>query len=172
MTRSCGAADRGVKIERVNRANMKDFLVLIEGLARYEKAVPPDDKAKRRLEIDALSKNPPYHAFVVYLGGRPVGYIIHYYTYSTYDGRRIFFLEDLFVVDDARKKGVGKEMFNFCLEEAKREGCCELQWAVLSWNEDAIGFYERMGGRRQDLHIYSIDEKDFGESQQNSAKPS
>jgi GNAT superfamily N-acetyltransferase len=153
--------ERTVRIEKVNSDNVKDFLHLIEGLARYEKATPPDKEAERRLEKDALSENPPYYAFVAYLGAKPVGYIIHYYTYSTYDGRRIFFLEDIFVVESARKKGVGKELFRFCLEEAKRQGCCELQWAVLTWNEDAIGFYERMGGERQDLHIYSIGEKDF-----------
>jgi len=90
-----------------------------------------------------------------------VGYVIYYYTYSTYDGKRILFLEDIFVTESVRKKGVGKELFNFCLEEAKEQGCRELQWAVLTWNEDAIGFYERMGGKRQDLHIYSIEEKDF-----------
>ncbi len=154
-----------VKIEKVNRDNMKDFLLLIEGLAHYEDAAPPDDAAKHRLEIDALSENPPYHAFVAYLGDRPVGYIIHYYTYSTYDGKRILFLEDIFVAENVRKKGVGKELFNFCLEEAKKHSCCELQWAVLTWNEDAIGFYEQMGGKRQDLHVYSIEEKDFGGDQ-------
>jgi GNAT superfamily N-acetyltransferase len=153
--------ERTVRIEKVNSDNVRDFLHLIVGLARYEKAAPPDEEAKRRLEKDALSESPPYYAFVAYLGDKPVGYIIHYYTYSTYDGRRIFFLEDIFVVESARKKGVGKELFRFCLEEARRQGCCELQWAVLTWNEDAIGFYERMGGKRQDLHIYSIGENDF-----------
>jgi len=144
---------------------MKDFLLLIDGLAHYEGATPPDDAAKRRLEIDALSKNPPFHAFVAYFGERSVGYIIYYCTYSTYDGKRILFLEDIFVAKDVRKKGVGKEMFDFCLEEAKKQDCCELQWAVLTWNEDAIDFYEQMGAKRQDLHIYGIDEKDFGGSQ-------
>jgi GNAT superfamily N-acetyltransferase len=154
--------NRVVKIEKVNRSNVKDFLLLIEGLACFERATPPDDAAKRRLKTDALSKNPPFCAFVAYLGTRPVGYIIYYYTYSTYDGKRILFLEDIFVLENVRKKGVGKELFNFCLEEAKRQCCRELQWAVLTWNEDAICFYERMGGKRQDLHIYGIEEKDFG----------
>jgi GNAT superfamily N-acetyltransferase len=150
-----------VDIEKVDRGNMKDFLHLIGGLARYERATPPDDAAKERLETDALSADPPFRAYVAYIGKRPVGYIIHYCTYSTYDGRRIFFLEDIFVTEDARKRGVGKDLFLFCLGEAKRTGCSELQWAVLAWNEDAIGFYERMGGSRLDLHVYSIEEKDF-----------
>jgi len=161
MTRLTERMKHTVKIERVNRDNMKDFLLLIAGLARYEKDVPPDDAAEHRLETDALSKDPPFHAFVSYLGDKPVGYVIYYFTYSTYDGRRILFLEDIFVTDDVRKTGVGKELFNFCLGEAKRHGCRELQWAVLTWNEDAIGFYERMGGNRMDLHIYSIEEGDF-----------
>jgi GNAT superfamily N-acetyltransferase len=152
---------RTVRIDKVDRGNVGDFLRLIGELARYENATPPDDAAKRRLESDALAKNPPFHAFLAYLEDSPVGYVIYHFTYSTYDGRRILFLEDIFVAEDARKRGVGKELFNFCLNEAKKQGCCELEWAVLTWNKDAIAFYERIGGRRLDLHIYSIDEKDF-----------
>jgi GNAT superfamily N-acetyltransferase len=154
--------NRAVKIDKVNRDNMKDFLLLIDGFAHYENAAPPDDAARRRLEIDALSKNPPFQGFVAYLGDRPVGYIIYYFTYSTYDGERILFLEDIFVAEDARKMGVGRELFNFSLGEAKKQGCCELQWAVFARNEDAIAFYGRMGGKREDFHIYCIEEKDFG----------
>jgi GNAT superfamily N-acetyltransferase len=164
MTCRVATMDGSVDIVKVDRSNMKDFLRLIGGLARYERAAPPDDAAKARLEADALSADPPFRAFVTYIGDKPIGYIIHHYTYSTYDGRRIFFLEDLFVTEDARKKGVGKEMFRFCLDEAKRQNCCEIQWAVLTWNEDAIGFYERMGGKRLDLHAYVIGEKDFDRS--------
>ncbi len=148
-------------IVRVDRGNVKDFVRMIGGLARYEHATPPDDAARERLEADALAKDPPFRAYIAYMGEKPVGYIIHYFTYSTYDGRRVFFLEDIFVTEDARKRGVGKDLFQFCLDEAKRSGCSELQWAVLAWNEDAIGFYERMGGSRLDMHVYSIGEKDF-----------
>lgn len=157
--------NRAIKIEKVNRRNVNDFLLLIGELADYEGATPPDDAAKRRLKIDALSKNPPFQAFVAYFEERPVGYIVFYHAYSTYEGRRILFLEDIFVKKEVRKKGVGKEMFDFCLKEAKEQGCCELEWAVLTWNEDAISFYEQMGGKRLDLHIYSIEEQDFEGSQ-------
>ncbi len=155
---------RLVEIVKVDRDNVKDFVHLIGGLARYERATPPDEAARARLEADALAESPPFQAHLAYLEGKAAGYIIHYYTYSTYDGRRVFFLEDIFVTDDARKKGIGKELFRFCLGEAKSQGCSELQWAVLPWNEDAIGFYERMGGKRMDLHVYSIGEADFGKA--------
>lgn len=150
-----------LKIEKVSRENVNELIRLVVELAHYEKLTPPDDAAKRRLEADALSKNPPFHAFVTYLGDRAVGFIIYYCTYSMNDGKRILFLEQIFVENDVRKKGLGKEMFNFCLEEAKKQSCCELQWSVLTWNENAIGFYERMGAKRDDVHIYCIEEKDF-----------
>lgn len=141
--------------------NIKDLIDLIEKLAYFENLNPPDDDAKRRLEKDALSNNPPYEASLAYLDDRPVGYITYFYTYSTFIGKPTLFLEDIFVLEDVRKKGLGKELFKFCLKEAKKKGCCRMEWTVLTWNENAIDFYEQMGGKRLDWYFYRIREEDF-----------
>jgi len=150
-----------VEIKKVDRGNIEDFLNLIGGLARFEHDNPPDDAAKRRLVSDALAENPPFNAFLAYLKGRPIGYIIYYNTYSSFDGKRILFLEDIFVLEDERKTGLGKHLFKFCIEEAKGQGCGSMEWWVLTWNKDAIGFHERMGGKRRGCYVYEVDEKDF-----------
>ena len=33
---------------------------------------------------------------------------------------------------------------------AIERGCCRLEWAVLDWNEPAIGFYKRLGAHAMD----------------------
>lgn len=161
MTRSSGRINQAVEIKKVSHGNIKDFLDLIEGLARFENRAPLEDAAKRRLEIDALAENPPFETFLAYRNDRPVGYVIYYHTYATFEGKRILFLEDIFVLEDERKSGLGSELFKFCLREAKRQGCDSMEWAVLTWNENAISFYERMGGKREDCYIYGIEERDF-----------
>jgi len=134
---------------------------LIDQLAHFEKLDPPDEKAKKRLESDALSDHPPYEAFLAYLDNKPVGYITYFFTYSTFLGKPTLFLEDIFVLENARKKGIGKELFRFCLKEAMRRGCGRLEWTVLTWNRVAIEFYEQMGGKRLDWYFYRIIEEEF-----------
>lgn len=153
--------ERDVEIRRVDGGNVEDLIHLIGELARYEHSTPPDEGAKRRLTADTLAEDPPFTAYLLYLKGRPKGYIIIYTTYSTFDGRRILFIEDLFVLEGERKAGLGKELIKFCIHEAKRQNCCCIEWRVLTWNEDAIAFYEKMGGKRLACFDYEIDEKDF-----------
>lgn len=76
MTRSSGRINQAVEIKKVSHGNIKDFLDLIEGLARFENRAPLEDAAKRRLEIDALAENPPFETFLAYRNDRPVGYVI------------------------------------------------------------------------------------------------
>ena len=153
--------DKSIEIVKVDQSSVDHLIHLIGELARFEHDTPPDGAARRRLESDCLAENAPFSAFLAYLEGRPVGYVLFYTTYSTFDGRRILFLEDIFVLEGLRKTGLGKKLFKFCLKEAKRQGCCCMEWRVLDWNEEAIGFYEQMGGKRKGHLVYEIDEKDF-----------
>lgn len=153
--------NQAIEVKKADSSNIKDLIQLIEKLAHFENLNPPDDAAKRRLENDALSDNPPYEAFIAYLDDRPVGYITYFYTYSTFIGKPTLFLEDIFVLEDVRKKGMGRELFRLCLKEAKKKGCARMEWTVLTWNENAIDFYERMGGKRLDWYFYRIREEDF-----------
>lgn len=154
-------ADPVVEIRKIERCNIRDFLGLIEQLAQFEKLDPPDEEARERLESDALSDHPPYEAFLAYLDDKPVGYITYFFTYSTFLGKPTLFLEDIFVQEEVRRKGIGKELFKHCLKEAMRRGCGRLEWTVLTWNRDAIDFYEQLGGKRLDWYFYRIREEEF-----------
>ncbi len=67
--------------------------------------------------------------------------------YSTFAGKRILFLEDIFVRERDRSEGVGGKLFDFIAETARREGFIRVEWSVLSWNEGAKGFYRSKGGK-------------------------
>jgi GNAT superfamily N-acetyltransferase len=151
----------GPVISKVDEHNVHHLLHLIEELARFEHLVPPDEQARQRLRRDVLESDPPFRAFLAYVDGSPVGYITYYFTYSTFQGKRLLFLEDIFVLLEARRKGAGEALFRFCLEEARAQGCARMEWTVLTWNERAIRFYEEMGGKRLDWSLYRIDGDDF-----------
>jgi len=146
-------------ISKVDEHNLQHLLHLIEELARFEHLAPPDRQARARLERDALRSDPPFSAFLAFLDSKPVGYITYYFTYSTFQGRPNLFLEDIFVHEGARQRGVGRELFRFCAQEALAQGCGRMEWSVLDWNENAIRFYESMGGKRLGWFFYRLDEE-------------
>ena len=76
---------------------------------------------------------------------RPVGFALYFFNFSTFLTRRGLYLEDLYVVEDARRKGYGRALIRYLANTAIKEGCGRFDWSVLDWNQPAIDFYERMG---------------------------
>ncbi len=118
---------------------------LVVELARYEKLEPPAPAALRRLGRDAMNGR-RFVAILAWKGATPVGYSITFETYSTFQGRPVFYLEDLFVLPEERRHGIGTALFLDAVERAKR--CCRMEWQVLSWNEPALRFYEKLGATK------------------------
>lgn len=135
----------------IRRATDEDFdtlLALIDALADYEKLEPPDAEARQRLRRDGFGAEPRFRAYLAELDGEAVAYAITYFTYSSFLARPTLFLEDIFVLPDARGKRVGSTIFRYLAARAVEEGCGRMEWIVLDWNRPAIEFYERMGGRQ------------------------
>ena len=130
-------------IEPIKSGNFNEFLFLIDKLAKYEKLTPPDDKAKLRLRKDGLSKNPKYEAYLGKIDDKYVGYIIFFITYSSFLAKPLLYIEDIFVLRDYRKKGIGQKLLNFIILKAKERDCGRIEWHVLDWNQLGRKFYEK-----------------------------
>ncbi len=150
-----------VVIEEVNAETFDDFLGLIAKLAEYEKLAPLNEEAKIRLRRDCLSANPKYQAFNGKVGGKSVSYVIFFFTYSSFLAMPTLFLEDIFVLEQYRRKGVGQKMFDFLKETAKREGCGRIEFTVLKWNKSAQDFYEKNKAKRLEWYFYRLVKEDF-----------
>jgi GNAT superfamily N-acetyltransferase len=134
-------------IEPIKHSNFNEFLYLVDKLAEYEKLTPPDNKAKIRLRKDGVSANPKYEAFLAKFNGKYVGYLIFFMSYSSFLALPTLYLEDIFILKDFRKKGIGQELFKFCVSKAKEKGCGRIEWHVLEWNKLGIDFYEKNKGK-------------------------
>jgi GNAT superfamily N-acetyltransferase len=150
-----------VLIEKVDAETFNDFLGLIDKLAEYEKLVPPNEEAKKRLCGDYLSDKPKYQAFIGKLGDKYVSYVIFLFTYSSFLALPTLFIEDIFVLEEYRLQGIGKKMFEFIKEIAKREGCGRIEFTVLKWNKSAQGFYEKNKTQRMEWFLYRLVKEDF-----------
>lgn len=148
----------GIKVRKGRRTDSAGFLGLVEALARFEHLEPPSEPGKRRLLEDVFRKR-RLHLFIATDGVDLLGYALYFYSYSSFLARPTLYLEDIFVLAKSRNSGVGLALFRRCAQEAVRQKCGRMEWAVLPWNKGAIGFYEKLGARRlDDWHFYRLDD--------------
>jgi GNAT superfamily N-acetyltransferase len=144
-------------IERVSEKTFPEFLYLVDRLADNERLDPPDKEARLRLEAD-ISRDPPkFEGYFGRCGDIAIGYVMFYFTYSTFLALPVLFLEDIFVLEQYRRRGFGKRLFNFCRSEARIRRCGRMEWRVLTWNEHSIRFYEKVGATRLGWYTYRLE---------------
>jgi GNAT superfamily N-acetyltransferase len=136
-----------IKLRKGRREDTEQFLGLVLSLARFEHLEPPSAEGKKRLADDLFNKK-RIRLFVAAEGKKLVGYALYYYSYSSFTAKPTLYLEDLYVLEEYRKKGVGFALFRRCVDEATVKGCGRMEWSVLTWNEKALKFYEKLGARR------------------------
>ena len=66
------------------------------------------------------------------------------------------FIDDLCVDSSCRGKHVGRELFEFVKDEAKRLGCYEVTLNVWEGNDSAIEFYKRSGMKVKEYQMELI----------------
>ena len=118
---------------------------LMRGLAVYEKLEHALVSTEADLAEALFGAHPAAEAIVAEIDGTPVGFALFFRTYSTFVGRPGLYLEDLFVLPEARGKGAGKALLARLAAITVERGYARLEWAVLNWNEPAIGFYQSLG---------------------------
>lgn len=143
-------------IERVTSEIFSDFFLLLCELARYEHLTPPNEDAKARLKRDLLDPHPLLESYITRYEDKPIGFASFFFSYSTFLAKPTLFLEDIFVLESYRGHGYGKQLFDFCRNEAKVRGCGRMDWMVLTWNEPSIKFYEKIGGTRLGWYTYRL----------------
>jgi GNAT superfamily N-acetyltransferase len=97
-----------------------------------------------------------------------VGFALYFFGYSTWEGRPVLYLEDLFVKQEQRGLGLGRRLMRALATRAKEAHCTRFEWRVLDWNAPAIRFYESLGAELlRDWRVVRIE----GAALQNLAMP-
>ena len=131
-----------IHIRRAVREDCSRILALVRELAVYERAPSEVTVTIEHFIESGFGQNPVWWAFVAEADGVVQGFALYYVRFSTWKGQRMY-LEDFYVTEAMRGKGMGRLLFDEIIEEAKRKGFHGIMWQVLEWNEPAINFYKK-----------------------------
>jgi GNAT superfamily N-acetyltransferase len=138
--------------------DMKQVLMLIKELAKFEKEPKAVILNEEQLVRDGFSKNPKFKCFVAESNNEIIGMALGYPRYSTWKGMTMH-LEDLIVTKSRRGNGIGSLLFSKFINYAYSLRVKRIEWAVLDWNVNAIKFYKKNGAKiLSDWRVAQMDE--------------
>ena len=120
-------------------------LQFIRALAAYERLAHEVRADAATLERFLFAAPRRAEALIAEWDGRPVGFAVWYYSFSTFLGRPSLYVEDVFVEPAMRGKGIGRAVFAHLAARALAQGCGRMEWSVLDWNAPSIAFYRSLG---------------------------
>ena len=88
--------------------------------------------------------------FIALEGGNPVGFTQLYPSFSSVSLARTFVLNDLFVIERARKKGLGSKLMSAAVEFAGTLGAVRVSLSTATTNETAQALYQSAGWKRDE----------------------
>ncbi len=121
------------------------LITLIHEFAAFEHL--PVSVTKEDLLRDGFGEHPRFRVLIAEWDRQPAGYAFFFDYYSTFEGRAGLFLEDIYVRDQFRGKGIGKALLARVAAIAQREHRFGVRWQVLDWNTPAIDFYRALGAQ-------------------------
>jgi GNAT superfamily N-acetyltransferase len=131
-------------IRPATTADLPAICQLIWDLAHFEHLTHQMALDENRLRQHLFGPRPYAEVLLAEEAGAVVGFALFFHNYSTFLGRPGIFVEDLFVKPEHRRKGHGKALLRTVARLAVQRGCGRLEWAVLDWNVQAIGFYQSL----------------------------
>ncbi|MDB5527733.1 MAG: family N-acetyltransferase [Devosia sp.] len=126
------------------------IVAFILALAKYEKLEHEAKAGEADIVRDLFGVEPKVFCEIAEWEGKPVGFALWFYTYSTFQGRHGIWLEDLYVDPELRGKGIGKALLIDLARRCVSEQLGRFEWWVLDWNDPSIEFYKSQGGVMQD----------------------
>ena len=132
----------------------------IRSLAEVEKLSV--STTEETLQAALFGDSPAAQTAIALVDGRPIAYVIYYFTFASTVGQRGLWVDDVFVDSAHRGKGIGEALMAYLADLAVQNGCARFEWAVLNWNEPAVRFYEQLGATiLEDWRICRLEGKEI-----------
>ena len=134
----------------IRKANVKDIGIIfnfIKKLADFEKSPKEVTPNPHLIKKKIFQKNSNIFSLIALNNDKPVGFVVYFFNYSTWTGKKGLYIEDLFIDPEIRRCGVGSRIMKSLSKIAINNDCARMEFNVLDWNEDAIKFYQKFNAK-------------------------
>jgi GNAT superfamily N-acetyltransferase len=131
-------------------ADVPTLLALIRGIAEYERLSHEVEATEALLREHGFGPRPVFEAILAERDGRAVGFALYFFSFSTFKARPTLYLEDLFVIPEERRGGIGSRLLTRLAQIAVERRCGRMEWSVLDWNAPARDLYFKLGAKAMD----------------------
>ena len=147
-----------LNIRKANIEDVKLVLQFIKELADFEKLLHTVTATTELLKETIFGKDSNVEVAIAELDNQAVGFVLYFFNFSTFVGKKGLYIEDLYVKPEFRGKGIGKSLLKYTAEIAIQRNCGRMEWSVLTWNP-AVDFYKSIGAEIMDeWRICRLDE--------------
>jgi GNAT superfamily N-acetyltransferase len=123
---------------------------MVRELAEHQRKLDQVRATPDQLAAALFGDDPAAAALIAEVDGAPAGFALWYRTFSTWEGVPGIHLEDLYVAEEHRGSGLGRELPVALARIALDRGWTRLEWDVLRWNTPSIAFYDSLGAEPLD----------------------
>ncbi len=151
--------NKALKIREARESDCQFILGMIHELAAFEKLSHEVLATELKLKEHLFSSQPVAKALIAELNGVAVAFALYFFSFSTFLAKPGIYLEDLYVKESFRSKGIGLSLLKHLALIAQENNFGRLEWSVLDWNQKAIDFYLKLGAKPMDeWTVYRLNE--------------
>lgn len=137
--------------------DLPKLVILCQKHAEFEKADFSPEGKEEALKKALFNDNPKLYCLVVAIDKDIVGYVSYTFDYSTWDAATFMYMDCLFLEEEARSFGIGEVLIEKLKQIGIEKNCINIQWQTPQFNERAIKFYHRIGGKGKDKVRFTLD---------------
>ena len=137
----------------IREAEPRDLPLIVDFIRRkaaFDGLPDSVEATEPLLQEHLFGQHPAAYVVLGELDGRVVGFASYFLTFSSFLGRCGIWLDDLFVEDSARGKGVGAALLTYLAVLAETRDYGRIEWVTATDNLKGLAFYQRNGAQ---IHV-------------------
>jgi GNAT superfamily N-acetyltransferase len=133
-----------LQVRRAERGDA-DVLAALGRELNMQQGDPSTHFTAEAVRRDGFAEPPRFEAWVANVDGQTVGYaLVVPAAYETGYAKAGVYVQDVFVLPEARQRGVGRALMAAVAADARRRGFEFVWWASRTWNRESHAFFRKL----------------------------